>query len=73
MGLFNRHKPEIRTYDKDNQIPVIKASICNGEQVAGFKDIHSGKFEEVMLIKGSEDIDLFKSMYGITFEIDKIY
>lgn len=25
--------------DKENKKPVIKASICNGEQVAGFKEI----------------------------------
>ena len=37
----------VKTYDKDNKKPVIKASICNGEQVAGFKDIHTGKIENV--------------------------
>ena len=37
-----------KNYDKENQRPVIKASICNGEQVAGFQDIHTGAFEEVM-------------------------
>ena len=73
MGLFSKRKIETRTYDKENQIPVIKASICNGEQVAGFKDIHTGKFEEVMLLKGNEDLYLFKSMYGIEGEIEKIY
>lgn len=50
MGLFKR-KTVTKTYDKENKKPVIKASICNGEQVAGFKDIHTGKIEEVMLIK----------------------
>ena len=35
-----------KTYDKENKKPVIKASICNGEQVAGFKDIHTGKIEK---------------------------
>ena len=49
MGLFKK-KTVIKTYDKENKKPVIKASICNGEQVAGFKDIHTGKIEEVMLI-----------------------
>ena len=73
MGLFVKRRIETRTYDKENQIPVIKASICNGEQVAGFKDIHTGKFEEVMLLKGSEDLYFFKSMYGIEGEIEKIY
>ena len=61
MGLFKK-KTIVKTYDKDNKKPVIKASICNGEQVAGFKDIHTGKIEEVMLIKSPSDIDIFKKM-----------
>lgn len=71
-GLFKK-KTIIKTYDKDNQKPVIKASICSGEQVAGFKDIHTGKIEEVMLIKSPSDIDIFKKMYGIDEEIAKEY
>ena len=46
MGLFKK-KTLVLTYDKENKKPVIKSSICNGEQVAGFKDIHTGKMEEV--------------------------
>ena len=46
MRLFMK-KIIVKTYDKDNKKPVIKASICNGEQVAGFKDIHTGKIENV--------------------------
>ena len=61
------------SYDKDTQKPVIKASICNGEQVAGFKDLHTGKFEEVMLICSAADLDAFRAMYGITEEITKEY
>ena len=72
VGLFNK-KTVTETYDKDNKKPVIKASICNGEQVAGFKDIHTGKIEEVMLIKSPSDIDIFKKMYGIDEEIAKEY
>ena len=72
MGLFKK-KTIVKTYDKDNKKPVIKASICNGEQVAGFKDIHTGKIEEVMLIKSPSDIDIFKKMYGIDEEIAKEY
>ena len=37
---------EAETYDKENKKPVIKPSICNGGQVAGFKNIHTGKIEE---------------------------
>ncbi len=62
-----------KSFDKENKRPVIKASICNGEQVAGFQDIHTGAFEEVMLIKGKDDLEEFISMYGIEGKIDKIY
>lgn len=72
MGLFKK-KTVTRSYDKENKKPVIKASICNGEQVAGFKDIHTGKIEEVMLIKGPADLEKFKVMYGIEEEITKEY
>ena len=72
VGLFKK-KTIVKTYDKDNKKPVIKASICNGEQVAGFKDIHTGKIEEVMLIKSPADLDAFKKMYGIDDEIAKEY
>ncbi len=60
--LFKKKK---LTYDKDNKKPVIKCSICNGEQVAGFKDIRTGEFEEVMLIRNEKDLSQFKEIYGI--------
>ena len=72
VGLFKK-KTFTKIYDKENKEPVIKASICNGEQVAGFKDIHTGKIEEVMLIKNQADLDAFKKMYGIDDEIEKEY
>ena len=72
MGLFKK-KIVTKIYDKENQKPVIKASICNGQQVAGFKDIHTGKIEEVMLIKNQTDLDVFKKMYGIDDDIEKEY
>ena len=68
-----QEKTVTKTYDKENKKPVIKASICNGEQVVGFKDIHTGKIEEVMLIKNQADLDAFKKMYGIDGEIEKEY
>ena len=71
-GLFKK-KCVVQSYDKENKKPAIKASICNGEQVAGFKDIHTGKIEEVMLIKNKADLDVFKKMYGIDEEIAKEY
>lgn len=56
------------SYDKENLRPVIRASICNGEQVAGFKNIHTGKFSEVMSIKSEKDREEFLGKYGIMRE-----
>ena len=44
MRLFKK-KTVTKVYDKENKKPVIKASICNGEQVAGKKTIQSGKLD----------------------------
>ena len=57
--FFPKKKHITDTYDKENQIPVIRASICTGEQVAG--------------LKNTKDLDMFKQRYGITEEIEKIY
>ncbi len=72
MSLLKK-KSIVKTYDKEHLKPVIRASICTGEQVAGFLNIYTGKFEDVMLIKTGMDLEQFKSMYGIDGEIEKIY
>ena len=72
MGLFKK-KIVKKSYDREHMKPVIRASICTGEQVAGFKDLRTGKIKEVMLIKCSKDLEEFKNMYGITGEIGKEY
>ena len=56
--MFRKRVPKAE-YDKESQKPVIRASICTGEQVAGFKDIHTGKFTEVMLIRNQKDLEEF--------------
>lgn len=61
-----------KSYDKENQKPVLKCSICTGEQVAGFKNLATGKFEEVILIRNEKDIVSFKERYGIS-ELGKEY
>lgn len=62
-----------KTYDKIKKKPAVRCSICNGEQVAGFRDVHTGSFEEVMLIRTPEDLTVFKNEYGITGDIEKFY
>ena len=52
--------------------PVIRCSICTGEQVAGFRH-EDGHFEEVMLLRSPADLAAFREAYGIEGEIEKFY
>lgn len=65
-NIFKNKKDKKITYVMESLRPVIKCSICNGEQVAGFKNINTGKFEEVMLIRNDKDLEKFMTMYGIS-------
>ena len=59
-------------YDPDKEKPVIRASICNGEQVAGFKNMESGKFNEIMMIRDDKDLKEFMKAFGLG-HVDKEY
>lgn len=64
--MFGRRKKHIiPPYNKAGKIPVVRSSICTGEQVAGFKDPVSGKFDEMMLIRDSHDFAEFLSLYQV--------
>lgn len=70
--MFFKRKKETKTYDRENLQPALRCSICTGEQTAGFRNIHTGKFQEVMLIRTQEDLDAFMEQYGVE-EIVKVY
>lgn len=80
MGLLKKvnemflYKPkeQKKSFDKNTQKPVMRCSICTGEKVVGFKDIQTGKFEEVMLVKDEKDLAAFKERYGVD-TIEKEY
>ena len=61
-----RKKVHKESYDKQNQKPVIRSSICTGEQVAGFKDRRTGRFTEIMLVRDNEDMEEFTKKFGIS-------
>lgn len=68
--MFWRHKDSakdsgIEIFDITGKVPAIRQSICTGEKVAGFRDIKSGRFEEVLLIKSERDVEYFMAKYGI--------
>lgn len=60
-----RKKSTVPPYDKEGKIPVLRSSICTGEQVAGFKDPVSGKFDDLMLIRNSRDLEAFLTQYQV--------
>lgn len=53
-------------FDKENWKPVICRSVIDGGQVAGFKEIHTEEFMEVMIIRNSKDMDEFLEAYDIS-------
>ena len=64
--MFWKRKKQAKTaYDKTGKIPVIRSSICTGEQVAGFRDETSGKFQELMLIRTDSDYQEFLRLYEV--------
>lgn len=67
-----RKKVEKKTYDREKQKPVLRCSICTGEQVAGFRELATGRFHEVTLIRNDRDLQQFLDTYGLT-EITKEY
>ncbi len=74
-SIFQRFKrtqsnPVVKAYDPATQKPVLRCSICTGEQVAGFKDLSTGRFTDIMLIRNEKDLESFKEQYGVT-EIKK--
>lgn len=63
--MLFRRKPKTCPYDRENLRPVIRASICTGEQVAGFRNIHTGKFTECLLLRTDRDLEEFLELYDI--------
>ena len=72
-SLFHNRPAPVQAYDKALLEPVIRCSICTGEQVAGFRNRQTGRFEEVMLIRSDQDLASFMTRYGITDTPEKIY
>lgn len=72
--MFGKRKKVTETFDREEKRPVIRCSICTGEQVAGFQDRKTGRFEEVMVLRDHADRQEFMEKYGIREEeIEKIW
>lgn len=63
--MFGRNKKR-EPFDREKFVPVIRASICTGEKAAGFQDINTKHFTEVMLIRNDRDFKTFLNRYGLS-------
>lgn len=64
--MFAKKKTvSIQQFDKEKYRAVLRCSICTGEQVAGFKNIHTGEFHDIMLIKDADDLVAFQELYDV--------
>lgn len=64
--MFGRRKKQAAApFDRGGRVPVIRSSICTGEQTAGFKDPVSGRFEEMMLLRDDGDFQEFLCRYQV--------
>lgn len=63
--MFFHRKKTVPAFDQTGKTPVLRTSICTGEQTAGFKDEATGKFFEIMLIRSDADLQEFMEAYGV--------
>lgn len=72
MSLFRKNKPRRKEYDHELLEPVLRCSICTGEQTAGFRNKRTGEFKEICLVRNEKELQAFLDTYGLS-EIEKIY
>lgn len=74
MSLFKHKAKPAPQYPAEDYEPVLRCSICTGEQVACMRDRHSGKLQEIMLIRSPADLEAFCRRYGADpAQIKKVY
>lgn len=76
MGLFRRekHAPPRPSFPPEEFEPVIRSSICTGEQVACMRERATGRLHEILFLRTEEDLDTFCRAYGLRAdEIKRIY
>ena len=74
MSFFKKKNKDIPHISLEQSIPVIKCSICTGEQVLCSKDRQTGEMTELMLIRNPSELSAFCEANGISAEdVQKIY
>ena len=74
MSIFKKKNKDIPRISMEQCVPVLRCSICTGEQVLCSKDRQTGHLTELMLIRNPSDLIEFCEANGISMEdVQKIY
>lgn len=73
MGLFSKKKIEYPKIPEGCE-PVLRCSICTGEQTLCAREKENGKLHELMLIRDPSELESFCLANGLSAnDIQKIY
>ena len=73
MGLFSKKKTEYPKMPEGCE-PVLRCSICTGEQTLCARERDTGKLHELMLIRNPDDLAGFCAANGLSADdVQKIY
>ena len=76
MGLFKKamEPAPLPYFSPEEYEPVVRCSICTGEQVACMRDRSTGKVHELMFLRTEADMEEFCRNYKVKAEdVRKIY
>ncbi len=68
MHLFRRRAPEPPRFPAEEYEPLLRSSICTGEQTACVRERATGKLREVQLIRSEKDLEEFCRACGVKRE-----
>ncbi|MBQ9272974.1 MAG: aspartate dehydrogenase [Mogibacterium sp.] len=74
MGLFGKKKSEYPKMPAGDYEPVLRCSICTGEQTLCAREKTTGRLQELMLVRSPYELEGFCAENGFTAaDIEKIY
>ena len=75
MGIFGRKKsPDIPVLKPEAGEPVLRCSICTGEQTLCIREAGSGRLKEIMLIRSPGELEEVCRANGIDpAQVPKVY
>ena len=78
MGMLELFRPKPKKtepqFPPERYEPVLRCSICTGEQTACMRSKETGKLTELMLVRGEEDLAAFRETYHLgPGEIEKVW